>query len=454
MYKTKNPHALGKENIKKLLLSYSIPAVISMTLVSLYNVIDGIFIGHGVGPLAISGLAVTFPLMNLITAVSTLVGIGGATLTSIQLGKQDSEGASRILWNVLALCIFNGIMFSAISLIFIEPILTFFGASEETLPYAKEFMTVFVLGLPVTYVFLGLNNIMRTTGYPAKAMQSSFLTVGCNLITAPLFIFKFEWGMHGAAFATVISQFAGFVWVLSHFLDKKSFIRFDRTYLKVSWHFIKEICAIGMSPFLINVCASAIVIVINNSLEIHGGDLAVGAYGIVNRTLTLFVMVVIGLGLGMQPIIGYNFGARKLERVRKTLYYCILTAVITTTFGFVMIEVFPRSISALFTSDTELINLASEGLRITGLLFPLVGCQIIIGYFFQSIAMPKISIFLSLTRQLLYLLPFLLLLPRHMGITGVWASMPAADLLAFITAILTLIHHAKRSGDYSKAVLS
>lgn len=433
-----NPHILGTERIGKLLVQYSIPAIIGMTITSLYNIIDSIFIGHGVGAMGIAGLAITFPLMNLVVAFCTLVSAGGATISSIRLGQKDMDGATKVLGNTLMLCLINSILFGGISFIFLDEILCFFGASNDTLPYARDFMQVILPGTPIAYTMIGLNNVMRATGYPKKAMLTSMVTVVCNVILAPVFIFRFGWGIRGAAMATVISQFIGMIWVVSHFLQKTSIVRLQPDFWKMKKRIIGSIFSIGMSPFLMNVTACVIVIIVNNSLQRYGGDMAIGAYGIMNRLLVLYVMIVLGLTMGMQPIVGYNFGAQKYERVKATLRLSIITGVCITSTGFVVCELFPHAVSALFTNDGQLIDMASRGVRIGIAMFPLVGAQIVIGNFFQSIGKAKISIFLSLTRQLLYLLPGLIILPRYMGLDGIWTSMPVSDFFAFVTAAVAL----------------
>ncbi len=439
-----DPHTLGKEAIGKLLLQYSIPAIIGMTITSIYNIIDSIFIGHGVGPMAIAGLAISFPLMNLVVAFCTLVSAGGSTLASIRLGQKDMKGATEILSHTLICCITNSFFFGILSFIFLDDILIFFGASAETLPYARSFMQVILLGTPISYTMIGLNNVMRATGYPKKAMLTSMVTVVANIILAPLFIFHFGWGMRGAAMATVISQLIGMVWVVSHFTQKESTVHFEGNIWIMKGKIVKSIFAIGMSPFLMNVCACAIVIIINNSLQNYGGDMAIGAYGIINRLLTLYVMIVLGLTMGMQPIVGYNFGAQKIDRVKQTLRLGIISGVVSTSSGFLICEFFPHAVSALFTDSDELIDLAVGGIRLAALMFPFVGAQIVISNFFQSIGKAKISIFLSLTRQLLYLLPCLLLFPNWWGLKGVWISMPVSDALAFITALFSLMIYIKK----------
>lgn len=442
--KENNPHILGEAPIGKLLVEYSIPAIIGMTLTSLYNIIDSIFIGHGVGALAISSLAITFPLMNLLVAFCTLVGVGGATLSSIRLGQKDKKGAEDILGNVAILCVINAIFYGGLAFIFLEPILFFFGASEATLPYARDFMQVILLGSPISYVMIGLNNIMRATGYPKKAMLSSMLTVGCNIILAPIFIFVLNWGIRGAALATICSQFIGMLWVLYHFYSPKTYIRFQRHSMRLKQHIIANIFAIGMSPFVMNVCACCIVIFINNRLLNYGGDMAIGAFGILNRIQMLFVMIVMGITMGMQPITGYNYGAQHFDRVKRTLKLGITAGCIITTLGFIIGELFPGIFVGMFTDNHELTDEATLALRIGILSFPVVGAQIVITQFFQSIGKARISIFLSLSRQLLFLLPGLAFLPPFYGVEGVWFSMPLSDALAFAVAALMLAYHYKK----------
>lgn len=439
-----DPHILGKESIGKLLLQYSIPAIIGMTITSIYNIIDSIFIGHGVGAMAIAGLAVSFPLMNLVVAFCTLVSAGGSTIASIRLGQKDMKGATEILSHTLMLCITNSFFFGILSFIFLDDILTFFGASPDTLPYARSFMQVILLGTPITYTMIGLNNVMRATGYPKKAMLTSLVTVLANVIIAPIFIFHFHWGIRGAAMATVVSQFIGMVWVVQHFRNKESFVHFRPGFWKMKRRIVASIFSIGMSPFAMNVTACVIVILINNSLQKYGGDMAIGAYGIMNRLLMLYVMIVMGLTMGMQPIIGYNYGAQKQDRVKHTLRLGIIVGVLITSSGFIICELFPHTVSAIFTDSEELINMAATGLRICILMFPLVGAQIVISNFFQSIGKAKVSIFLSLSRQLVYLLPCLLLFPGWYGLNGIWMSMPVSDGLAFITAVISLMIYIKR----------
>ncbi|MCM1021289.1 MAG: MATE family efflux transporter [Muribaculum sp.] len=439
--KAETPVTLGTKSISQLLVQYSVPAIIASVATSLYNIVDSIFIGRGVGPMAIAGLAITFPLMNLVVAFCTIIAVGGATITSIFLGQKNVARATDVTNNVMSLCLIHSVVFGGLTFIFLDPILYFFGATDETIPYAREFMQVILLGTPIAYVFIGLNNLMRATGYPKKAMISALLSVGVNIVLAPIFIFVLDWGIRGAALATVCGQTSAFIWVLAHFMSKKSYIHLQ---VKAKWltsTILKRIYSIGMSPFLMNVCACVVVIFINHALLKYGnadGNMAVGAYGIINRTTMFFVMVVFGVTQGMQPILGFNYGAGLWQRVKRTLSIGIWAGVAITFFGFIVTESFPDTISSFFTKDEVLIKLARNGFRIYFICYPLVGCQIVIQNFFQSIGKPRLSIFLSLTRQLIFLIPMLIVLPGYFGIEGVWASMAASDTLAFFLALITL----------------
>ncbi|MBD5313506.1 MAG: MATE family efflux transporter [Bacteroides sp.] len=450
---------LGVKSVGKLLAQYSIPAIIASVATSLYNIIDSIFIGRGVGPMAIAGLAITFPLMNLVAAFCMLIAAGGATIVSIFLGQKNYSRATDVVNNVFTLCLIHSIVFGGLTLIFLEPILLFFGATADTVGYAKEFMEVILYGTPISYVFIGLNNLMRATGYPRKAMVSALISVAVNLVLAPIFIFVLDWGIRGAAWATICGQFSAFVWVLSHFLSKKSSIHFQRGNKWLSWSIIKRIYAIGLSPFLMNVCACVVVIFINRALLDYGGaegNLAVGAYGIINRTTMFFVMIVFGVTQGMQPILGYNIGANHFDRVKKVLRLGIFIGVAITFVGWIISEGMPDTVSGLFTTDETLTRIAREGFRIYFIAYPVVGCQIVIQNFFQSVGKPQMSIFLSLTRQLLFLIPFLIVLPRYWGVAGVWASMAGSDFIAFVVAILTLwwwMGHTMRRMEQRAGVL-
>lgn len=433
--------ALGQQSIGKLLAQYSVPAIIASVATSLYNIIDSIFIGRGVGPMAIAGLAITFPLMNLVAAFCMMIAAGGATITSIFLGQKNFSRATDVVNNVFVLCFIHAVIVGGGTLLFLDEILYFFGATDETVVYAREFMQVILCGTPILFIFIGLNNLMRATGYPRKAMISALISVGVNVILAPIFIFVFKWGIRGAALATVCGQTVAFIWVLVHFLSPSSSIHFKLHNRWLSGTIVRRIYAIGLSPFLMNVCACVVVIFINRALLDYGGEqgnLCVGAYGIINRTTMFFVMVVFGVTQGMQPILGYNIGSGQYERVKRTLRTGIWIGVAITLTGWMVSEGLPDTVSRLFTTDDTLINISREGFRIYFIVYPVVGCQIVIQNFFQSVGKPKLSIFLSLTRQLLFLIPFLIFMPRIWGIKGVWAAMAASDFIAFVTAIITL----------------
>ena len=439
---SQSPTSLGTKTIGQLLVQYSLPAIIASLATSLYNIVDSIFIGRGVGAMAISGLAITFPLMNLVIGFCTLIAVGGATISSIFLGQKNLKRATDVVNNVLVLCLIHSVVFGSITLIFLDPILIFFGATSETIGYAREFMRIILYGTPVSYIFIGLNNLMRATGYPKKAMISALLSVLVNVILAPIFIFVFDWGIACAAFATICGQFSAFIWVLIHFLSKKSYVHFEWRDRFFSPDLIKRIYAIGLSPFLMNCCACLVVVFINKALLAYAydlGNVAVGAYGIVNRTTMFFVMIVFGVTQGMQPILGYNYGASNWPRVKETLVKGVLLGTAISTVGWILTESFPDVISSMFTTDCTMIDIAREGFRIYFIVYPVVGAQIVIQNYFQSIGKPKLSIFLSLTRQLIFLLPLLWILPKHFGVDGVWASMAGSDFLAFVLALLTVL---------------
>ncbi len=438
----KSPMTLGSDSISRLLMQYSVPAIIASVATSLYNIIDSIFIGQGVNALAISGLAITFPLMNLVMAFVMLIAAGGAAISSIFLGQKDISRATDVVNNVLSLSLVSSLIVGGIGLVFLDDILLLFGATAETIGYAREFMIIILAATPIAFVFIGLNNLMRATGYPKKAMVSALLSVAVNLILCPIFIFVFGWGIAGAAIATVFGQTAACVWVLCHFLSSKSYVRLRWRGKWLSWPIIRRINAIGLAPFLMNVCSCVVVVFINKSLLHYGGDdgnLCVGAFGIINRVTMFFVMIVFGVTQGMQPILGFNYGAGNWERVRHTLNIGIWVGAAITTLGFAVGELFPDEVSRFFTVEPTLIDISRHGFRIYYIFLPMVGCQIIIQNFFQAIGKPSYSIFLSLTRQLLYLIPFLLIFPPIWGIDGVWGAMTGSDALAFFTAIVTLI---------------
>lgn len=450
-----SPLTLGTSPITRLLVKYSIPAIIASVAVSLYNIIDSIFIGRGVGPMAIAGLAITFPLMNLVTAFCMLISAGGSAISSIYLGQGNRDKATATVNNVMLLCVVNSVFFGALFLIFLDPILRLFGADDETISYASEFMRVILWATPLTFIFIGLNNLMRATGYPRKAMISALVSVAVNIVLAPIFIYKLHWGIGGAAMATVCSQGVAFLWVLWHFISRKSYIHFDLKLPWFDWQIVKKIYAIGLSPFFMNVTACVVVVFLNKALIEYGGDagnLAIGAYGILNRVTMIFVMITFGVSQGMQPILGFNWGAGKWDRVKSTLMRGIWIGFAITSTGWAVTHFFPDEISSMFTVDPQLIAIARDGFRIYFMFYPVVGIQIIIQNYYQSIGKPKISIFLSLTRQLVFLLPFLFTLPRVWGLDGVWASMTGSDLAAFLVAAATLLVTIRRQSKKAKSL--
>ena len=435
------PTELGTEKVGSLLKRYAVPGIIAMTASSLYNMVDSIFIGHipGEGSLALSGLAVTFPLMNLSTALGTLVGVGAATMISVLLGQKNYQAANKVLANDISLNCITGVIFAAVCLVFLDPILTFFGASPNTLPHAREYMTIILLGNVITHLYFGLNALIRSSGNPRLAMRLTLFTVISNTILDPIFIFVLGMGIQGAAIATVLCQAMALSYSLRYFTRKDNLLRLPKGIFDLDWRIAKDSLAIGMGPFLMNSASCIVTMFINQQLLKYGGDLAIGAYGIANRINFLFIMVVMGFNQGMQPIAGYNFGALKYSRVKKVFKLTALWATGVCVFWFVASEFFPGVMVKIFTNDPELIDLADKGLRLMNPVVILVGWQMVSTNFFQSLGMVGKSIFLSLSRQLLFLVPLIYVLPLFYEVRGVFFSFPASDLLACITTFF-LIH--------------
>lgn len=444
MEKQNNSDELGSGKIGKLLLQYSVPAIVATAAASLYNIIDRIFIGQGVGPLAISGLALTFPLMNLAASFGALIGVGASTMVSIRLGQKRNEDAAMILGNAVLLNLVISISYSIIMLIFLDATLNIIGASPNTIKYAREFMQIILAGNVFTHLYLGLNSIMRSSGYPRRAMNTTLMTVGVNLLLAPVFIFIFKWGIRGAAAATVCAQFTGTLITVLHFVKKEHEVHFIKGYFKFKKKVVLDIFSIGMSNFLMLICATLIVVLLNRSLGQYGGDYAIGAYGIVNSILSIFVMIVIGLNQGMQPVAGYNFGAKQFQRVMRVYKLAVISGVSITVTGFLLGEFFPHFLARGFTTNSDLIDMAANGIRLTIMMFPVVGFQVVTTSFFQSIAKAKISILLSLSRQVIFLIPALVILPRIFGLNGVWLSIPAGDFLASVVTMFVLNWQLKK----------
>lgn len=429
---------LATEKTGKLIWNYSLPAIVGTVVMSLYNIVDRIFIGQGVGALAISGLALTFPFMNILTAFGMLVGSGAASRISISLGENDKEKAERILANTFILTFFVSGFAIIMSYIFMGDLLRLFGGTENTVQYAEDYMRIIIPGAIFSALNYGFNNIMRAAGYPRKAMWTMIICAFVNVVLDPIFIFVFDMGIQGAAYATNISFLVGACWVLSHFMRPTTNIRFKRKYFKLKKDIIKSILSIGLSPFCMQIALSFVVVLINVRLLQYGGDLAIGAYGIINSVTTLIVMIIIGLNQGIQPIIGYNYGAKLYERMFGVLKTAVIIGTCVSTVGFLLGTFVPELMIRMFTNDLEMIAIASNALRITVVTFPIIGAQIVISNFFQSIGKAKISIFLSLTRQLIFFIPALLVLPPIFGLNGAWGAQPASDLLATFTTGLTI----------------
>ena len=435
---------LGTKPVGKLLAQYALPAIIAMTAASLYNIIDRVFIGQVVGPMAISGLAITFPFMILAAAFGAAVGVGAATTISVKLGQKDYESAENTLGNTITLNLIIGLAFGGICLLFLDPILRFFGASDTTLPYARDFMQIILAGNVFSHMYFGMNAVLRAASKPRMAMFATIFTVAMNILLDAVFILWWHWGIKGAAFATVISQVLALCWQMKLFSDKNELLHLKRGIYKLKANLVRNIISIGISPFLMNACACIIVIFINNQLVKFGGDIAVGAYGIANSIAMIFIMFVIGLNQGMQPIAGYNYGAQQYSRMMRVVKLSIITAICIMLTGWTLAMSAPYYCARMFTKDPELIKGSIKAIQIIMMMYPFIGCQMVITNFFQCIGKVKISIFLSLSRQLLFLLPLLVLLPNFYGINGVWASMPTSDLISVIVAISIMTVYLRR----------
>lgn len=435
---------LGTKPVGKLLMQYAIPAIIAMTASSLYNMVDSIFIGQGVGAMAISGLAITFPFMNLSAAFGAAIGVGASTLMSVKLGQKDYRTAENILGNTITLNIIIGVAFGVVCLMFLDPILRFFGASDQTIVYARDYMEIILLGNAITHLYFGMNSVLRSASKPRHAMYATMFTVVLNTILDPLFIWTFGLGIRGAAYATVLSQLVALIWQFWIFSNPKELIRLKRGIYSLRGDLVKNIIGIGISPFSMNVCACMVVIFINNQLVRFGGDMSVGAFGIANRIVFIFVMFVMGINQGMQPIAGYNYGAQKLDRMMQVVKFSIIAATAIMILGWFLAMLAPRQCVSLFTTDQHLIDTTVHGMRRMMLMLPIVGYQMVITNFFQCIGKVKISIFLSLSRQLLFLLPALALLPIWFGLDGVWLAQPVSDLIAsVVTAWIMIVYMHK-----------
>lgn len=427
------------KKISKLVWDYALPGIVGTMVTAMYNVIGRIFIGQGVGALAISGLAITFPVMNLTASLGMLVGAGGAARISISLGKQDKLTAEKILGNSLLITVILNLVFITLIMIYLDPILRAFGASDLTIPYARDYLQIVLLGNVFVSLCYNFNAMMRSSGYPKKAMITMLIGAILNIILTPIFLYVFNLGIKGVAWATVISMFIGMLFVMDHFTRGNNLIRLRWKNIGFNKKIVASILSIGISPFSMQVAASGVAVLLNTSLLRYGGDMAVGAYGIINTVIMIFVMIIMGLNQGTQPIIGYNYGARNFVRVKETLYYSLKVATIITTLTFIVGQFFPHLFASAFTTDPELLSITEKGIRITVAAFPLVGIQIVASSFFQSLGYAAKSIIQSLSRQLIFLVPFIITFPRLWGLNGIWIAMPVADTLAAILSIYLLI---------------
>lgn len=439
---------LGQKPVGRLLTQYALPAIVAMTASSLYNIIDRASIGQVVGADAINGLTVTFPFMNLSAAFGAAVGVGASTCISVKLGQRDYKTAEHLLGNTVTLNVLVGLVFMVVSFVFLDPILRFFGASDVTLPYAREFMEVILAGNVITHMYFGMNAVLRASGKPRHAMYATLFTVACNIVLVIAFVWWFKWGIRGAALATITSQTLALCWQMWVFSDKTELLHLKRGIYRLEANLVRNIISIGVSPFLMNATACVIVIFMNNQFKRYGGDMAVGAYGIANTMGMLFFMFVMGINQGMQPIVGYNFGAKKFDRMMRCLGYSIFAATGVMIVGWLLAMLFPQLMARIFTTDDYQIALAADGIRINMVLYPLIGFQAVITNFFQCIGRVQVSIFLSLSRQLLFLLPLVLILPRFWGLNGVWYSLPASDGIAAVVTAVIMWNYMRKIKTY------
>lgn len=445
----KNYNDFTEQKISKLFWRYALPAIIGTTVNTLYNIIDGIFIGHWIGKEALSAAGLILPVMTIAAAIGLLVGVGSASRISIFLGQKAQDKAERIVGSSFVLTLLLSGITLTLLMIFIDPLLYLVGASEVTHHYAKQFLQIFLPGSLFLTLSFNYANMMRACGYPLKAMLIILSTVVANIILAPIFINVLGWGMRGAALATTLAMMLSFILVMAHFISKKSAVRLRLRNLRLDKESILGILSIGVSPFAMQVATSVVVVFINWQLNHYAplshisGDDAIAAFSNANRLITLVIMIVIGINQGMQPIVGYNYGAQNFDRVKQTFFYAIKVATVITGIGFLLGMFIPNTLVSAFTPDKEMIDLSSTALRSITALFILLGFQMVTTSFFQCIGKAKISIILSLSRQVLILLPMLYILPTFWGLNGVWLAPPVSDLLASILAYLALYLYFK-----------
>ena len=431
---------LGQERILPLLISFSIPAIVGMLVQALYNVVDRIFVGNGVGPLGLAGLSVVFPVMLVQMAFAMLIGLGATALISIRLGEERQAEAERIMSNAFGMLVLISLGLTVLGMAFLDPLIRLLGASEAILPYARDYLSIILYGSVFQSISFGLNHMIRAQGNPKMAMATMLIGAITNTILDPIFIFVLGWGVKGAALATVLSQVISSIWVLSFFLRGKSQLHLNvRSAHKIQWSVVLQIMAIGFAPFAMQLAASLQNLVLNQSLAHYGGDLAISAMGIVFSVNTLFLMPIFGINQGSQPIIGFNYGAKKYDRVKEAFVYAAIGATSLVTLGFLATRLIPGPLVSLFgRQDAELVTLGVRTMKTVMMVLPIVGLQIVGTNFFQALGKPKKAAFLSLSRQVLLLIPLLLILPRIWGLTGVFLAYPVADIGATIVTLLLL----------------
>ncbi len=452
----KHQDELAIKPVTRLLIQYSVPAIIGMMVNALYNVVDRMFIGNipGEGPLAITGVGITMPISTIILACGMLVGIGTTANISIKLGQGQREVAEQIIGNNITLSILISLVITIIGLAFKQPILIAFGASEQTLPFANQYITLILMGTVFNVLGYSLNSNIRADGNPLMAAMTMIVGCAINIILDPIFIFGFGWGIKGAAVATVISQFVTALWGLLYFLLKKSNLKFKIGDLKLDLKLVKMILAIGSAPFAMQLATSLVQVISNNALKTYGGDLAIGAMATISSISLMFLMPIFGINQGSQPIIGYNYGARQYSRVKQAFLYSLSFGTFILAIGFIIVQFFPTRIISLFNSDPELMAITVRGIRIYLFMLTFVSVSIIGSNFFQSIGKPRLAIILSLLRQLILLLPLIFILPRFIGLDGVWLAQPISDILAILITLICLVREFKnlkqKELDWSK----
>lgn len=444
---------LGESPVGRLLLTFSLPAIIAMIANALYNVVDSIFVGRGVGSLALTAVTIAFPIMIMLLAFGMLIGIGATALVSIRLGQQKHDEAEKILGNAFAAIVIMGLAISGSMLYFLDPILKFLGATPDVFDYAKQFTTVILMGSVFQFISFGINNIIRAEGSPMISMATMLFSAGMNIILNPIFIFVFHWGIRGSALATVTTQILVSAYIVYHFTLGRSNLKLRWKYLKIEGKVLLRIFAIGLSPFLLQMAASVTTFLFNNYLLVYGGEMAVAAMGVISRTTLMILMPIFGINQGAQPIIGFNYGAKKFDRVKRTLFLASIAATTICILGFAIIQLFSLQIIQLFNNDQTLIDIGVRGIRIYLVMLPIVGVQIIITNYFQAVGKAEKAILLSLTRQVLFLIPLIILLPQFFKLDGIWMAGPISDFLASLVAGILLFKEFKHLDDKHEKTL-